>query len=173
MRRRRVLLAAGAGSGRAEEQKTPRIRVEPEAFDFGKALPAKTLRKEFTLSNFGDAALVIENVSTTCGCTAALASDTKLAPGSSTVLRVTLETRSYSGKLERQVWCANDPEDGLDGEGQRDRRGARREVAAQARAGLSSLAAATGAAVVISPAGTSSNAPGVATSLAATAAWSA
>ena len=118
MRRRRVLLgllaaallAAGAASGRAEEQKTPRIRVEPETFDFGKALPAKTLRKEFTLSNFGDAALMIENVSTTCGCTAALASDTKLAPGSSTVLRVTLETRSYSGKLERQVLVrSNDP----------------------------------------------------------------
>jgi len=103
-------LLAGAASGRAEEPKTPRIRVEPEAFDFGKALPAKTLRKEFTLSNFGDAALVIENVSTTCGCTAALASDTKLAPGSSTVLRVTLETRSYSGKLERQVLVrSNDP----------------------------------------------------------------
>jgi hypothetical protein len=118
VRRRRVvlwlvaaaLLAAGAASGRAEEPKTPRIRVEPETFDFGKALPAKTLRKEFTLSNFGDAALVIENVSTTCGCTAALASDTKLVPGSSTVLRVTLETRSYSGKLERQVLVrSNDP----------------------------------------------------------------
>ena len=118
MRRRRVLLglvaaallAVGAAGGRTEEQKTPRIRVEPETFDFGKALPAKTLRKEFTLSNFGDAALVIENVSTTCGCTAALASDTKLAPGSSTVLRVTLETRSYSGKLERQVLVrSNDP----------------------------------------------------------------
>ena len=118
MRRRRVLLglvtvallATGAASGRTEEQKTPRIRVEPETFDFGKALPARTLRKEFTLSNFGDAALVIENVSTTCGCTAALASDTKLAPGSSTVLRVTLETRSYSGKLERQVLVrSNDP----------------------------------------------------------------
>jgi uncharacterized protein DUF1573 len=118
VRRRRVLLglvaaallAAGAAGGRTEEQKTPRIRVEPETFDFGKALPAKTLRKEFTLSNFGDAPLVIENVSTTCGCTAALASDTKLAPGSSTVLRVTLETRSYSGKLERQVLVrSNDP----------------------------------------------------------------
>ena len=117
MRRQRVVLwlvaaalLAGVASGRAEEPKTPRIRVEPEAFDFGKALPAKTLRKEFTLSNFGDAALVIENVSTTCGCTAALASDTKLAPGSSTVLRVTLETRSYSGKLERQVLVrSNDP----------------------------------------------------------------
>ena len=33
----------------------PRIRVEPEGFDFGKAQPGKTLRKEFTLRNFGDA----------------------------------------------------------------------------------------------------------------------
>ena len=101
---------ACAASGTADEPKTPRIRVEPEAFDFGRALPGKTLRKEFTLSNFGDAALVIENVSTTCGCTAALASDSKLAPGGSTVLRVTLETRSYSGKVERQVLVrSNDP----------------------------------------------------------------
>jgi hypothetical protein len=115
-RRRAVLallaaaLVASAAGVRAEEPKTPRIRVEPEAFDFGKALPGKTLRKEFTLSNFGDGPLEIANVSTTCGCTAALASDTKLAPGGSTVLRVTLETRSYSGKLERQVLVrSNDP----------------------------------------------------------------
>ena len=105
-----VLVAGFAASARPEGQKSPRIRVEPEAFDFGKALPAKTLRKEFTLSNFGDAPLVIENVSTTCGCTAALASDTTLAPGGSTLLRVTLETRSYSGKVERQVLVrSNDP----------------------------------------------------------------
>jgi len=105
-----ALVVAWGAVGRAEEQKAPRIRVEPEAFDFGKALPAKTLRKEFTLSNFGDAELMIENVSTTCGCTAALASDTKLKPGGSTLLRVTLETRSYSGKLERQVLVrSNDP----------------------------------------------------------------
>jgi hypothetical protein len=108
------LLAAASvvspAGGSAAEQKAPRIRVEPEAFDFGKALPDKTLRKEFTLSNFGDAPLVIENVSTTCGCTAALTSDTRLEPGSSTVLRVSLETRSYSGKVERQVLVrSNDP----------------------------------------------------------------
>ena len=58
MRRRRVvvglfaaaLVAGFAASASPEGQKAPRIRVEPEAFDFGKALPAKTLRKEFTLS---------------------------------------------------------------------------------------------------------------------------
>ena len=85
-----ALVIACSASGRAEEQKAPRISVEPEAFDFGKALPGKTLRKEFTLRNFGDALLVIENVSTTCGCTAALASDKQVEPGGSTLLRVTL-----------------------------------------------------------------------------------
>lgn len=104
-----ALLAALAGA----EEKTPtgpRIRIEPESFDFGKALPGKTLRKEFTIRNFGDAELVIEGVSTTCGCTAALAAESRVKPGGSTPLRVTLETRRYSGKVEKQVLVrSNDP----------------------------------------------------------------
>lgn len=114
-----VLAAALAVSGPAptddeaaprKQSPAPRIRVEPEAFDFGKSLPGKTLRKEFTLRNFGDAELVIEGVSTTCGCTAAITADTRVPPGGSTQLRVTLETRSYVGKVERQVLVrSNDP----------------------------------------------------------------
>jgi hypothetical protein len=105
-----ALVTAPAPALRAEDDKAPRISVDPEAFDFGKAQPGKTLHKEFTLANFGGAELVIENVSTTCGCTAALASDTRLKPGASTLLRVTLETRSYSGRMERQVLVrSNDP----------------------------------------------------------------
>jgi Protein of unknown function (DUF1573) len=105
-----ALLVLTSASARAEDAKAPRISVEPAAFDFGKTLPGKTLRKEFTLKNFGDAELVIENVSTTCGCTAALAPDTRLKPGAASPLRVTLETRSYSGRIERQVLVrSNDP----------------------------------------------------------------
>jgi hypothetical protein len=93
-----------------KERAAPRIRVEPEAFDFGKALPEKSLRKEFTLRNFGDAELVIEGVTTTCGCTAAISAKKRLEAGGSTQLTVTLETRSYKGKLERQVLVrSNDP----------------------------------------------------------------
>jgi hypothetical protein len=111
-----ALVAPLAAPLASDEVKSPapRIRVEPEAFDFGKAQPGKTLRKDFTLSNFGDAELVIEKVSTTCGCTAALTADSKLAPGGSTQLRVTLETRDYSGRLERQVLVrSNDPQQPL------------------------------------------------------------
>jgi hypothetical protein len=108
-----ALLSGFGGLGGAEDEKAedaPRIRVEPESFDFGRALPGKTLRKEFTIHNFGDRALVLEGVSTTCGCTAALAGATTIDPGGSTPLRVSLETRAYSGKVERKVLVrSNDP----------------------------------------------------------------
>lgn len=105
-----ALALASPAAGQQPEPAAPRIRVEPEAFDFGKALPDKSLRKEFTLRNFGDAELVIERVTTTCGCTAAISAKTRLEPGGSTQLSVTLETRDYKGKLERQVLVrSNDP----------------------------------------------------------------
>jgi hypothetical protein len=102
-----VAVAAGAAEKPAA---APRIRIEPESFDFGRAQPGKTLRKDFTIRNFGDAELFIENVSTTCGCTAALSVQRRVAPGGRTGLRVTFDTRSYSGKVERQVLVrSNDP----------------------------------------------------------------
>jgi hypothetical protein len=114
-----VLLAVAFGSrlAPAEEQpktssaKGPRLYVEPTPFDFGQAVQNKTLQKEFSIRNFGGSDLVIENVSTTCGCTAALLADKVIKPGGSTPLRVSLETRNYAGKMERTVLIrSNDPE---------------------------------------------------------------
>jgi hypothetical protein len=96
---------------KAPPSKGPRLSVEPASFDFGKAVQNKTLQKEFSIRNFGGSDLVIESVSTTCGCTAALLSDKVIKPGSSTPLRVSLETRNYSGKMERTVLIrSNDPD---------------------------------------------------------------
>ena len=89
----------------------PRLAVEPAAFDFGRVLPERTLRRQFSLRNFGSADLAIENVSTTCGCTAALLDDKVLKPGGRATLRVTFETRNYSGKVRRSVLIkSNDPQ---------------------------------------------------------------
>ena len=111
MRGRLLALAfAALATTVAGGEKAPRVRVEPEGFDFGRALPGKTLRKEFRIRNYGDAPLVIEGVTTSCGCTAAIATETNIEPGGSTVLRVTLETRRYSGRVEREVLLrSNDP----------------------------------------------------------------
>jgi hypothetical protein len=111
------VLALGLGLGDdakpAEAQKGARISIEPQSFDFGKALPNKTLTKEFVIKNFGTEDLVIEKVTTTCGCTVASGYDKRVKPGGTTNLRVSLETRSSSGKVERKIAVkSNDPEKG-------------------------------------------------------------
>jgi hypothetical protein len=86
------------------------IRVEPSSFDFGRALPGKALRKQFVLRNAGDAELVIERVDTSCHCTAAIAGSTRLLPGRSTALTVSLDTSGLRGHVERRVLVrSNDP----------------------------------------------------------------
>jgi hypothetical protein len=98
-----LAVAAAATAGDERATTGPRIRVEPEGFDFGRVLPNRTLSKEFSIRNFGDKDLTIEHVSTTCGCTVADGYARTVKPGGTTPLRVTLETRSYSGRVERQV----------------------------------------------------------------------
>ena len=66
LRRRR----AGAKPRRRRRRRAS--RWSPPSFDFGKVLPDKTLQKSSSIRNFGSADLVIESVSTTCGCTVAL-----------------------------------------------------------------------------------------------------
>lgn len=106
-----LALLVGTLAAGQEPSGGPRIRVEPDGFDFGRALPGKTLRKEFALRNFGDAELLVEKITTTCGCTAALLAERRIAPGGRVPLRVTLETRQDSGRVERRVLVrSNDPE---------------------------------------------------------------
>jgi hypothetical protein len=101
---------------KAEAKAAPRISVEPASFDFGRALPGKVLEKQFSIRNFGEADLVIEGITTTCGCTAALMDEAHkvVKPGESGQLRVRLETRAYSGKVVRSVLVrSNDPAQAL------------------------------------------------------------
>jgi hypothetical protein len=98
-----LIVCSSGASAEGEESKAPRIAVDPTSFDFGKALQNKTLHKDFVLRNLGAADLEISRVSTTCGCTAALADSTVIKPGASTTLRVDLQTRTYAGKLERRI----------------------------------------------------------------------
>jgi hypothetical protein len=112
-----VLLAGSAATAVAQQPapvsapaRGPRISVEPAVFDFGKAQQEKTLEKEFTVRNLGNEDLVIESVSTTCGCTVAEGYSKVIKPGASTPLRVKLQTRTSSGRLSRSVLIkSNDP----------------------------------------------------------------
>lgn len=105
-----ALLAPLSWTASAEVAKGPRIAAEPMVFDFGKSLQNKTLEKEFVIKNFGTEDLEIEKVSTTCGCTVADGFGKVVKPGQSTVMRVKLETRTYTGRVERKILVqSNDP----------------------------------------------------------------
>jgi hypothetical protein len=118
-----VLIAAGVTAARGDDPKPadakpaaggPRIAVEPPSFDFGKAVQNKTLQKEFSIRNLGDTDLVLDSVTTSCGCTVADGYGKVVKPGASTHMQVSLQTRMSSGKLQKSVLIkSNDPAKGL------------------------------------------------------------
>jgi hypothetical protein len=92
--------------------KTPRIKFQEETWNFGKVKEGTALSHEFVFKNTGDADLVIEKVRTSCGCTAALASDKTVAPGKEGKIGVSFDSRSYAGKVVKYVYVdSNDPVD--------------------------------------------------------------
>jgi hypothetical protein len=88
----------------------PKIAVEPVGFDFGKALVNRTLKKEFVIRNIGTEDLVIDRVTTSCGCTAALLDDKLVKPGQSAALRVELQTLGNPGRMERKILLRSNDE---------------------------------------------------------------
>lgn len=69
--------------------------------------------KEFTVQNIGNATLVIEDVSASCGCTTSTIGEKELAPGGTTTLRVSYDPRvngEYGRFVQKQVRIkSNDP----------------------------------------------------------------
>jgi len=101
-----LLLAAGicAAAG-------PKIRFEETSWDFGPTPEGKVLSHVFFFHNDGDAALTIDRVRTTCGCTAALVSKKKIPSGEKGEIRIQFRTKGYSGFNKKYVFVdSDDPE---------------------------------------------------------------
>lgn len=112
-----LLCAALLSSGPAAAQDaaapaggTPAIVFDESAHDFGDQPQNAALKHTFTFKNTGDATLKIEKVRTTCGCTAALASEKEIPPGGSGKIDVTFKIGSRGGKKQKAVKVyTNDP----------------------------------------------------------------
>lgn len=82
-------------------------------YDFGKIPAGEPTDKDFTVTNVGNAELVIEEATASCGCTAALVENPNLAPGETTTVRVSYDPRvnREAGKfVQKQVRIkSNDP----------------------------------------------------------------
>ena len=102
-----VLLAAAAWAQPAK----PRAVFKETTHDFGQVKQGDVVTHEFVFKNAGGAPLLVEKVETTCGCTAALVSEKKIAPGKEGKIKTTFDTRGYSGRLSRYIYLiSNDGE---------------------------------------------------------------
>ena len=88
----------------------PKIKFKETAWNFGKVKQGELLSHEFVFTNEGDATLVIQKVSTSCGCTAALVSADKIPPGKEGRIEIKFDTRGYGGPVNKLVYVdSNDP----------------------------------------------------------------
>jgi hypothetical protein len=88
----------------------PKIKFKETSWDFGRVKQGELLSHEFIFSNEGDATLIIQKVTTTCGCTAALLSAEKVPPGREGKIEVKFDTRGYGGQVNKLLFVdSNDP----------------------------------------------------------------
>lgn len=88
----------------------PVVRVDRPEHDFGTILQGENVRHVFAFVNSGTAPLTIEKVTSSCGCTAALASAKVLAPGESGEIQTSFDSARFRGQVKKTVYLyTNDP----------------------------------------------------------------
>ncbi len=89
--------------------------VEGNEFSFGTVYQTGELvHKAITLENIGSDSITIRKVSTSCGCTAALVSNTVLAPGQKTEVKIQFNPTGYIGEVTKYIYISNSfPKDQL------------------------------------------------------------
>jgi len=112
-----VLILAGAAVAllAACSPREPDIRLDQSQIDLGQVVNGEVRTFEVSVLNQGNTNLVIEAVSTSCGCTSAQVIPAALEPGERGLLQVTFDSGAHGpeelGPVMRQVFIAsNDPD---------------------------------------------------------------
>jgi hypothetical protein len=89
----------------------PKLVVEDADFHFGQVYQGSKVEHTFRFRNAGGAPLVIDNVRSSCGCTAALVSATVIPPGGAGEVRATFDSGRFRGPVEKTIYLhVNDPQ---------------------------------------------------------------
>ncbi|WP_207691158.1 DUF1573 domain-containing protein [Desulfonema limicola] len=84
-------------------EKLPEIKFDDTSYNFGIAGPGEEIKHIFKFINTGTSLLEIENISTDCGCTAALISNQKILPNGKGEIEITFKTGRYEGKQKGTI----------------------------------------------------------------------
>lgn len=104
-----LLVLAGCSTG------PPNVSVSPSSHDFGDIVQSKgPVTTTFTVKNKGGEELIINRLSTSCGCTTAEMDSSPIQPKESREMTVTFDPMVHPdqfGKIERVVYLqTSDPE---------------------------------------------------------------
>lgn len=80
----------------------------PNEWDFGKVKQGEVLKHDFLFKNKTLGILKITGVNTSCGCTASQSDKKTLKPGESTAIKVSFNSRGYSGAVQQYVYVNTD-----------------------------------------------------------------
>jgi hypothetical protein len=93
----------------SQDQKNAR---DPSTWDFGSIKKGQIVKHDFQIKNNLPGKLTINDVTTSCGCTASAARKKILAPGESTQITVEFNSKGYNGQTSQFVYVnTDDPAD--------------------------------------------------------------
>ena len=98
---------APAQNGNSIEQEQKKV-VDPTSWDFGNIKKNQIAKHEFEIKNNLSRVLKINDVTTSCGCTASQARKKVLAPGESTAITVEFNSKGYNGGTSQFVYVTTD-----------------------------------------------------------------
>ena len=79
-------------------------------FSFGNIFATSKVQKAISLKNNGTDTLFISDVAAACGCTGAMVSNSRIAPGDKGLLSITFDPGHFNGWVEKTVgFKSNDP----------------------------------------------------------------
>ena len=81
----------------------PVIEFKATEIDFGEIESGKILDFEFKFKNTGDSDLIIKDIKTFCGCTAAKLERKEYKPGEQGAIKVKFFSRGYIGKVTKTI----------------------------------------------------------------------
>ena len=84
-------------------EKGPRIGFTTDHHDFGNVLQGKIVEYTFLFENKGTEDLWIKEVTTSCGCTAALVSSNTVKPGEKGEIKVSYDSQGRAGSVSRTI----------------------------------------------------------------------
>jgi hypothetical protein len=110
-----LVMAAALAASLSACAGQPQIVVTENNLELGNVVNGEVVTREVRLQNMGQADLVIEGVSTSCGCTQATVEPMIIPPGGRGTISIRFDSGAHgpelTGPLIRQIFIAsNDPQ---------------------------------------------------------------